>query len=56
MKNLLAMSWKKKVTLQEPHTSITVFSLRTGDTVYTGPGPVTLQEADGSAFLVVGSV
>ena len=47
---------KKKVTLQEPHTSITVFSLRTGDTVYTGPGPVTLQEADGSAFLVVGSV
>ena len=43
------------VTLHEQHSNVEVVSLRNGETVYTGNGPVMLAEAQGSAFLVVGT-
>jgi hypothetical protein len=41
------------VTLYEPHAvPYTVLSLRDGQEVYTGRGPVTLHEDTASAYLV----
>lgn len=46
---------RNKVTLNEEHSEVTAVSLRTGETVHTGNGSVTLTEGQGSAFLVIGT-
>ena len=43
------------VMLNESHSGIEVVSLRDGETVYAGNGPVKLTEAKSSAFLVTGT-
>jgi hypothetical protein len=46
---------KNKVSLNETHKNIDVVSLKDGETVYSGTGPITLYEGRGSAYLVIGT-